>query len=122
MITIPSSELQPSLNLSQAVLIIAYELSKCWQAMARGRVVPKKRYDNSVLMDDLRAQEEIRPLYDKIAGVLELLDYVHRGDRDLMKKILTNIKHFIGRAGLTEWELNMLQGLCHQIEKRVPKR
>jgi tRNA C32,U32 (ribose-2'-O)-methylase TrmJ len=39
-----------------------------------------------------------------------------------MKNIIVNLKHFIGRAGMTEKELNMIQGLCTQIEKKVVKR
>jgi tRNA C32,U32 (ribose-2'-O)-methylase TrmJ len=33
-----------------------------------------------------------------------------------------NLKHFIGRAGLTDCELKMLYGLCHQVEKKVSRR
>jgi tRNA C32,U32 (ribose-2'-O)-methylase TrmJ len=51
-----------------------------------------------------------------------LLEYIPRGDRNIRKKIMANLKHFIGRAGLTEWELKMLYGLCHQIEKKVKRR
>ncbi|MGC2064106.1 MAG: RNA methyltransferase [Thermodesulfovibrionales bacterium] len=123
MITIPSSEIQPSLNLSQAVLIVAYELSKHGQEMeGRYGAARKKRFDNSALIEDLTTREEIGALYKRISMVLELLDYVPRDDNNLMKNIIVNLKHFIGRAGLTEWELNMLLGLCTQIEKKVVGR
>ena len=120
MIKIPSSKLQPSLNLSQAVLIIAYELSKYKEAVDCSS--GKKRYDNSVLIRGLVAHEEVAVLYERIARVLELLEYIPRGDRNLMKNIIVNLKHFIGRAGITEKELNMLQGICTQVEKKVVKR
>jgi len=32
---------------------------------------------------------------------------------------MRNVKHLIGRAGLTEWELKMLRGICTQVEKRM---
>jgi len=32
---------------------------------------------------------------------------------------MQNLKHFIARAGLTEWELNMLHGILSQIEKKL---
>lgn len=123
LLKIQTSAIQPSLNLSHAVLIIAYELSKHGQAMGdkSGRV-RKKKFDNSALMEDLRTHEEITPLYERISRVLELLEYIPRGDRNLMKNIIVNLKHFIGRAGMTEKELNMIQGLCAQIEKKVEKR
>ena len=66
--------------------------------------------------------EELAPLYERITRILELLEYVPRGDRNLIKNITVNLKHFIGRAGITEKELNMLQGICTQIEKMVPKK
>jgi len=121
-IKIPSSEIQPSLNLSQAVLIIAYELSKHWEAMENRRRCSRKKYDNSSLMENLKTHGEIGTLYGKIAHVLELLEYVTRGDRNLIKNIIVNLKHFIGRAGITEKELNMLLGICTQIEKKMGKR
>ena len=120
MIKIPSSEIQPSLNLSQAVLIIAYELSKCGETMGcSGR---NKKFDNSALIEDLKDHGEISVLYERISRVLELLEYIPRGDRNLMKNIIVNLKHFIGRAGITEKELNMIQGICTQIENKVAKR
>ena len=123
MIRIPSSEIQPSLNLSQAVLIIAYELSKYWEIpkeLTGNRL--KKKYDNSALVEALKAHGELAALYERIVHVLELLEYVPRGDRNLIKNITVNMKHFIGRAGITEKEMNMLLGICTQIEKKVPKK
>ena len=60
-------------------------------------------------------------LYDRMAETLKLLEYIPRGDRDLESKIMRNLKHFISRAGLTEWELNMLHGILSQIERKVKK-
>jgi len=34
---------------------------------------------------------------------------------------MRNLKHLIDRAGLTEWELHMLHGICGQIEKKMGK-
>jgi TrmH family RNA methyltransferase len=116
-------KIQPSLNLSHAVMIVAYELSKHTQEIDNtfGRA-RKKKYDNSTLIENLKAHEEIASLYESISRMLELLEYIPRGNRNLMKNIIVNLKHFIGRAGITEKELNMIQGLCTQIEKKVGKR
>jgi tRNA C32,U32 (ribose-2'-O)-methylase TrmJ len=35
--------------------------------------------------------------------------------------MMMNLKHFIGRAGLTDWELKMLHGICTRIEKKIKK-
>ncbi len=123
MLNIPCSMMQPSLNLAQAVLLTAYELSKCgYESEDEEAEIGKKKLNNWTLKGDLAGHGEVAPLYARISGVLELLDYIPRGDRNLRGKIITNLKHFIGRAGLTEWELNMLHGICTQIEKKVPKR
>jgi TrmH family RNA methyltransferase len=123
LIKIKSSSIQPSLNLSHAVLLIAYELAKHDQeTVDTSGKFGRKKLDNSILIDDLKTHEEIAPLYDKISRVLELLEYIPRGDRNLMKNIIVNLKHFIGRAGMTEKELNIIQTLCTQIEKKVVKK
>lgn len=110
LLSIPSSKDQPSLNLAQAVLIVSYELSKAEYAKEKPA---RKRAD-------LVRHEDITVLYSRIAETLKNLGYIPRGDRDLEKKIMQNLKHFIGRAGVTDWELNMLHGLCSQIEKKIP--
>lgn len=122
MMTIPSSAMQPSLNLAQAVLITAYELSKCGQSPeAASSRAGGKRLDNSSLHEVLTSHEEVDRLYGRVSQVLELLEYIPRGDRNLREKIIANLKHFLGRAGLTEWELSMLHGICTQIEKMAEK-
>lgn len=108
LMTIPSSKEQPSLNISQAVLLTAYELSKAEYRMSH-------RAKDVRLID----HESLTALYDRIAETLKLLEYIPRGDRDLENKILQNLKFFIGRSGITEWESKMLYGLCSQIEKKL---
>jgi TrmH family RNA methyltransferase len=104
LITIPADPLLPSLNLAQSVLIVAYELSQ-------------KEYKTSSPV--FVKQAETGALYKHIHSTLKLLEFMPRGDRDLETKIMRNIKHLIGRAGLTDWELNMLHGICSQIERRI---
>lgn len=123
MLNIPCSKMQPSLNLAQAVLLTAYELSKCgYEPEDADGEIGKKKLNNWTLRGDLSSHGEVDSLYERVSAILELLDYIPRGDRNLKGKIIANLKHFIGRAGLTEWELNMLHGICTQIEKKVPKR
>jgi len=100
--TIPSSTDQPSLNLAQAVLLVAYELS---QLEAR---------DNA---HRLVSREEMLPLFDRISRTLKIMGYMPRGQRDMEGKIMQNVRNLIGRSGLTDWELRMIQGLCARIEE-----
>ena len=118
LVTIPANREQPSLNLAQAVMIIAYELGK--DAMADqpgGRRASRVNHHRMNLV----THNEITLLYDRMTAVLKMLEYIPRGDRDLEKKIMSNLKYFIGRAGLTDWELNMLHGILSQIEKKLGK-
>ena len=108
-ITIPTNHEQPSLNLAQAILIVTYELSK----------LELTNSENNGKELKLVNIEELTILYSRISNSLKLLGYIPKGDRNLEKKIMTNLKHFIGRAGLTNWELKMLHGMCSQIEKNI---
>lgn len=128
MLTIPTGKSQPSINLSHAVLIIAYELLLAEYHRPAGRQEagsPQGPYvspPSGGPVPQFVQHREMDDLYDRISEILELLDYIPRGDRNLKKKIMVNLKHFIGRAGLTEWELKMLYGLCWQVEKKVNGR
>jgi TrmH family RNA methyltransferase len=109
LMTIPSSKMQPSLNLAHAVLIIAYELSKAEHSTEVTVPLPK-----------LVTHKDLAPLFEKIEKTLTALGYIRQSDKDLRRKIIQNLKHFIGRAGLTDWELKMFQGICSRIEKKIP--
>ncbi|WP_333655224.1 RNA methyltransferase [Dissulfurispira sp.] len=116
LITIPTSKEQPSLNLAQAVLIVAYELSKAEYKSQESRVRSRElRKEKRILVN----HEELISLYKRVAETLRLLEYIPKGNRDLERKIMQNLKHFIGRAGLTDWELKMLHGICSQIKKKI---
>jgi TrmH family RNA methyltransferase len=104
LITIPSYKSSPSLNLAQSVLLVAYELSEGTFGVSTSKLVKHKELD---------------VLYSHIQSTLELLEYIPRGSRKLEERIMRNLKHLIGRSGLTRWELSMLHGLCSQVEKRI---
>lgn len=111
LLTIPASSEQPSLNLAQAVLIVAYELSKIELAC-------KANANENIFLVE---QTELNVLYERIIQCLFLLGYSPKVDQHLEKKIMQNLKHFFGRAGLTNWELKMLHGICSQIIERFIK-
>lgn len=108
MLTIPTGGGQPSLNLSHAVLITAYELSL---AEAEPEAPP--------LLTPLSTHERQGLLYERLLAVLDSLGYGERGDRDLKKKVFLGIRRLLGRSALTEQEMKMLLGLCTRIEKML---
>ena len=104
LVTIPSHPGCASLNLAQSVMLTAYELSQV------GRQAP-----SPPLADD----REVRDLLATIRQTLAVLGYGRRGNRDLGADITVNIRRLFGRAGLTDWELGMIRGLCRRVEDRV---
>jgi TrmH family RNA methyltransferase len=100
LITIPANPLAPSINLAQSVLLVAYELSQ-------------KYY--KVQSPEFVTHEQLNMLYERIRKALEILEYIPRGDRNLEEKIMRNLKHLVGRACLTEWELKMIHGIITQF-------
>jgi TrmH family RNA methyltransferase len=102
--TIPSNPGSPSLNLSQSVMLVAYELS---------RVAPAET------APPLVGSREIQDLMKRVRVTLDLLGYGKKGDRDLRADIMRNIKRLVGRAGLTAWEMGMIHGLCRRIREKT---
>ncbi len=121
LLTIPAHRDHPSLNLSHAVIIVAYELSRAQYREDAVKDVPTKpkRPPGRPRLSGHVSHGELAVLYERMANVITLLDYIPRGDRNLEKQIIDNLKHFIGRAGLTYWELKMLHGFCSQIEIKL---
>lgn len=105
LLTIPTSSLQPSLNLSQAVLIVAYELRRLENL--RDYHMEKQFYVN---------QEELNKLYERLSVILKKTGYIPE-NKDIEESIINNFKHFLGRTGLTFWELKMIHGLLSHIEE-----
>jgi TrmH family RNA methyltransferase len=112
MISIPTDSRQPSINLAQAVMLVAYELGK-YRAdtdatLSKGR-------------EPLSTHAEQTMLYERLKHILELLGYTKMGDRNIGRKVLVTIKHFLGRAGFTQDELDLLYGICTRLAKRLEK-
>jgi TrmH family RNA methyltransferase len=103
-LTIPSDRSFPSLNLAQSVMIVAYELS---------RVVTQEK--PSLMVEN----RQIQRLFRRLPKILKTLGYGRAGDKDLASEITRRLKRLVGRSGLTEWELNMLLGLCTQVERKL---
>ncbi len=106
-LTIPSAPSFPSLNLAQSVMIVAYELSRLEAATKPPMLVENK---------------DLQKLYRRFPRTLQLLGYGRKGDKNLNAEIVRHLKRLSNRAGLTEWELNMLLGLCTRIERKLGRK
>jgi TrmH family RNA methyltransferase len=103
LIHIPTSVDAPSLNLAQAVLLVAYELS----------VLTLKEESPPVFIK----KEELDFLFKRIESTLTLIGYYGK----TKEKALRSIERLLGRACLTEWEVNLLHGLCSMTERAVKR-
>lgn len=102
--TIPSHPRAPSLNLAQSVMLAAYEMSQV---------------EGAAPSPDLVGDKEVQALMKRVRETLALLGYGRQGSRDLRADMTLNIRRLVGRAGLTEWELGMIHGLCRRIDEKT---
>jgi tRNA C32,U32 (ribose-2'-O)-methylase TrmJ len=108
---IPANPEHPSLNLSHAVMVVAYELSRAGLRLTGSPATEK----------DPVTHGELDTLYGRFSRALKLLDFPRRGSRDPAASTLRQLRHVIGRADITRQELDMFHGMCSQIEKRLGK-
>jgi TrmH family RNA methyltransferase len=103
----------PSLNLAQAVLIVCYELLRAENK--------SKKTANAVHGASCKPalNQELEQCFTHIESTLAKLGYGVKGDRLLPEKIIPVIRRFLGRAHPTGLEVQMIRGLCSQVEKAL---
>jgi TrmH family RNA methyltransferase len=107
-VNIPTDTRHPSLNIAQAVMVMAYEIGKLQMELPGDKEI-------------LSTHAEEAELSEKLRQVLELIGYTKMGDRTIARKILVSIKRFLGRASLAKDELDTLNGIVTRLTKRLDK-
>jgi len=107
MISIPASPENPSFNLAQALLVIAYELSCTSYVISPPAAVI--------------SNEELSHLFQRILTLLKKAGYEPKGIRDNKREIMADLRRIISRAAITEREARMLHGIISQIEDSLRK-
>ncbi len=101
---IPSHDVNPSLNLSQAVFSVCHALFT---------------HDLPVEPAVERAERiEVERLFVHLDTVLKKIGYGEPGSEFLLGSIMHNFRRLFGRAGLMQKEVNMLRGILTQVEAR----
>lgn len=113
LINIPAGRRMPSFNLSQAVLLTAYEL------FMEGRV---SGAPGAGPAGKTASREELSFFFDRLKGTLDLLEYVPRGNKDMEITIIKNLRHMLGRAQVAQWELKMLHGLLSRLDEKLRRK
>jgi len=99
---IPTSQSNPSLNLSHAVSIALYELNKS----------SKRNFDQELKVFNLASSKQI---HDSFLEIEELLLKVGYLLKHTSKAKFSKFKNFILRANTSMLEINVLRGIVHQI-------
>ena len=99
---IPTSQNNPSLNLSHAVSIVLYELNKS----------SKKNSNNELKVFNLASSREVHNTFVEIEEMLLRVGYLLK---HTSKPKISKFKNSILRANITTYEINILRGIVHQI-------
>ena len=104
-VTVPCSPVQPTLNLAQAVLILAYELH---QARLDGVRLDGTRLDGAA---PPAASAEVDGLFDQLAALLRRIGF----ERDsTFPGVLRDLRAAAARARLESREVTILRGICRR--------
>jgi len=99
---IPTSQNNPSLNLSHAVSIVLYELNKS----------SEKNLNNELKVFNLASSKEVHDTFVDIEEMLLRVGYLLK---HTSKAKISKFKNFILRANTSMHEINVLRGIVHQI-------
>jgi tRNA/rRNA methyltransferase len=105
LVTIPTSECA-SLNLAQAVMILAYELFLA-------------RTDQPRFAPRLADSRELEAMYATLKDTLLKINYIGHQNPDYW---MFNVRRFFNRHGLRAREAQVIKGICRQIDWYVRRR
>jgi tRNA/rRNA methyltransferase len=101
-VAIPSSDAFPSLNLSHAVMIIAYELF-----LASGAQL-------SPLGDELAPSEDIEGFFVQLKQTLQMIGFL---EKDHPERLMFSLRQLFGRARMNSRDVSMLRGVLSAVER-----
>jgi tRNA/rRNA methyltransferase len=99
LVNIPTNEFS-SLNLAQAVMVVCYELFKTTIEKSSG------------FMPRLAAHHELEGMYDQLKEILVRINFLNPENPEYW---LNNIRQFFSRLPLRAKEVNLVRGICRQI-------
>jgi TrmH family RNA methyltransferase len=110
LVNVPCSPVQPTLNLSQTVLILAYEL---FQARGETVLAPAEPAEPPA------PTAEIDGLFDHMAGVLRRVGFERD---DSFPGVVRNLRRLAARAAPTSHDVATLRGICRRTERALERR
>ncbi|UCF92889.1 MAG: RNA methyltransferase [Desulfobacterales bacterium] len=100
LVNIPTAEFA-SLNLAQAVMILCYEIRCCTLGETK-EFVPR-----------LANRHELDGMYAQLKDVLVRISFINPQNPDYF---MNNLRHFFTRMQLRAKEVNIIRGICRQID------
>ncbi len=110
LVTIPTAESHTSLNLAQAVMVVAYELSRASRLTTETASRPTREIADS-------GQREW--FYRELKELLTLIEFM-KGAQG--KHILADLRRIFGRADLDAREVRILRGIIRQVRWAMTHR
>jgi len=104
LISIPSSDAFPSLNLSHAVMIVAYELF-----IASGNAAPSSGIE-------LANAGEVEDFYRHLQETLLVIGFL---DRENQERMMFSLRQVFGRARLDIRGVRILRGILTAVEREI---
>jgi tRNA/rRNA methyltransferase len=102
-VTIPTSREFISLNLSQAVIILCYEIFIASSAVTTGAAATQK----------LALSSELEGMYGQIKAMLSEIGFLNPENPDYW---MMDLRRFFARSGLFSREVKIIRGICRQLE------
>lgn len=109
LLVVPTSEINSSLNLSQAVLLIGYELMLA--AAPADRALPRPRRDTSAA-----STLQLRALFEQSEAALAAIDFFKGKNPEA---IMRTLRAVLRRAQLTAREATLLRAMGIETQKRL---
>ncbi len=116
LVTIPCAPVQPTLNLAQAVLIVAYELFQARRPEGPMGDIPPL---HSVGRPEPPATtEELDGLFDHAEEVLRRVGFERD---DSFAGVLRDLRRLAARAGPTSRDVAILRGICRRTQRALER-
>lgn len=109
LVNVPCSPVQPTLNLSQTVLILAYEL---FQARG-GETLPIPEAEPPA------TTAEVDGLFDHLTGVLRRVGFERD---DTFPGVVRGLRRLAARAAPTSHDVATLRGICRRAERALERK
>jgi TrmH family RNA methyltransferase len=101
---IPSSDAFPSLNLSHAVMIVAYELFVVADVLVGQETDALARFD------------EVEGFYQQLQETLQTIGFL---ERDHPERMMFSLRQLFGRARMNSRDVNILRGILNSVDRAV---